>query len=585
MDAVAEIKSRLDIEDVVSEYVRLKRSGRNFKGLSPFTNEKTPSFVVSPEKQIWHDFSSGRGGDIFSFIQEVEGVDFKRSLEILAQKSGVDLSQYRSGSSESSTKGKDHKQRLFDAVELAVVFYQRQLLSNTEALNYLRKTRDFSKQTILDFRFGYSPEKGSPLMEYLLNKKFTQKELRAAGLLGESGGRYFDMFRGRIMVPLLDSQGRAVGFTARILKKDDNAPKYINTPATILYDKGRQLFGFSQAKNAIRKSGFSVVVEGNLDVVASHQAGVANVVASAGTALTEPQLKELQRFSADIRLAFDNDRAGQDAAERIMPIAQKLGLEMGVVELPKGKDPDDLIRENPKSWQETVDKPRYMLDWLISRIAEQTDIGSASGKRVLTSRILQILQQVEDPVEREHYLNKLSDLTKTSLKTLNKKFELLSQPAQVSRQRFKSVKNNQQQPNDETSNNEQKRLLMNLFALSEENQLAAKLIKIFPEDIFQEQDEVLYQSEVDKPKKTPTDYAKMVALLNEEMYQSSDSEELDYQARNLAKRLAEQCAKNQKQQLSIKLENANEREESSLLAQIKEADDLKKSLIAKIEQT
>ncbi len=592
MDAVEDIKGRLSIEDVVSEYVQLKRAGRNFKGLSPFTNERTPSFIVSPEKQIWHDFSSGRGGDMFTFIQEVEGVDFKRSLEILAQKSGLDLAEYRSKFSGDGSGGqKDFKERLYQAAEWAAVYYQRKLLGSggQNALNYVRKARGYDKQTILDFRFGYSPEKGSPLMEALMEKGFSQKELRSAGLLGERDGRYFDMFRGRLMVPLLDPQGRPVGFTARILNKDPDAPKYINTPATILYDKGRQLFGFSQAKNAIRKSGFVVVVEGNLDVVASHQAGVQNVVASAGTALTEYQLKELQRFTGDIRLAFDCDRAGQAAAERIVPIAQKLGLEMSVISIPEGKDPDDLIRDDPKMWTKAIESNRYMLDWLIDRFAQVNDVKTANGKRALTDEMFKILSKVDDPVEREHYLNQLSEMTKTSLASLNKKFALFSNSPDGN-PRLKKVKVSDVNGGDQalSSSRELQAILQNLFALAISNQLAKEFLKSLPDNIFDDQEAREYYKSINQgsdnyeKSNNSTNYAKMVALLNEEMYQSSDSEEQDYQARNLAKRLAEQYAKTKTNLIQEKLQNADPKSEKQLLEQVKEIDQLRREMIDNI---
>ncbi|MCA9328156.1 DNA primase, partial [Candidatus Saccharibacteria bacterium] len=419
MDAVGEIKSRLSIEDVISEYVQLKRSGRNFKGLSPFTNEKSPSFMVSPEKQIWHDFSSGKGGDVFSFIQEVEGIDFKGALELLARKAGLNLEEYQP--KQSGRLDKSSNERLYAAVEQAVKFYQVQLTKHMPSLKYLREKRAYEKQTLLDFRFGYSPEDGKALLTYLTKKGFNTEELRKAGLISSRGRDVYDMFRGRIMIPLLDSQGRPVGFTARQLRDDKNSPKYINTPSTPLYDKGRQVFGLSQAKEAIRKSGFVVVVEGNLDVVASHQAGIKQVVASAGTALTNYHLKSLQRFTGDVRLSFDDDRAGQEAAERAIPLAQSVGVELSMISLPSGKDPDELIKQNPKAWEESVKNSQYMVDWLIERIAESLDLQSAQGKRQFINHILEIVRQLKEPVEQEHYVRKLAERTNTSFETIQAK--------------------------------------------------------------------------------------------------------------------------------------------------------------------
>jgi DNA primase len=265
MDAVAEVKSRLNIEDVISEYVQLKRAGRNFKGLSPFTNEKSASFIVSPEKQIWHDFSSGRGGDMFTFVQEVEGLDFKGALDLLARRAGVDLEQFK-GSGGTNTNAQ-FKNRALEALELATKFYQRQLTANNPALQYLIKDRKFTKETLLNWRLGYAPNNGQALTDFLTKHGFERDEMKRSGLVVERYSRLSDMFRGRVMVPLSDSRGSVIGFTARLLDDNPNAPKYINTPQTIVYDKGRNVFGLNFAKEAIRKTGFVVVVEGNMDVI------------------------------------------------------------------------------------------------------------------------------------------------------------------------------------------------------------------------------------------------------------------------------------------------------------------------------
>src|SRR5579884_1618868 len=293
MDAVDEVKQRLSIEDVVGEYVPLKRAGRNWKGLSPFTNEKTASFIVSPEKQIWHDFSSGKGGNMFSFVMEVEGLDFKAALELLARKAGIDIEQYRT-----RRPGGPNKERLYGLLELATKFYQVQFSNNKKTLDYVLTKRRFSKETALEWRLGYSPNTGKALVNFAKSKGFTEAEIKLAGLSSQSyRGTVQDMFRGRLMIPLQDPQARVIGFTARLLTDDPQAPKYINTPQTVLYDKSRHIYGLHLAKEAIRKSDFAVLVEGNLDVVASHQAGIRQVVATAGTALTESQLKALSRFS------------------------------------------------------------------------------------------------------------------------------------------------------------------------------------------------------------------------------------------------------------------------------------------------
>ena len=272
MDAKDEVKTRLSIEDVIGEYVQLKRAGRNWKGLSPFTAEHTPSFVVSPDKQIWHDFSSGKGGDMFSFVMEVEGLDFRQALELLARRAGIDLEQYeqKGGRGAKGQSFGKQKERLYEALELATHFYQTQFAHSKTALEYTLQKRAFSKETALEWRLGYSPNNGRALVDFLKTKGFTQNEIKLAGLTNQRGG---DMFRGRLQIPLCDPSGRVIGFTARLLADDPQAPKYINTPATALYDKSRHVFGLHLAKEAIRKSGIVVVAEGNMDVIASRREG------------------------------------------------------------------------------------------------------------------------------------------------------------------------------------------------------------------------------------------------------------------------------------------------------------------------
>ena len=303
-DARDEIRARINLEDLVSEYVELKRAGRNFKALSPWTNERTPSFVVSPDKQIWHDFSSGKGGDIFGFIMEVEGMSFREALGFLARKAGVELKNYDSKQSAENAK---RKKRLYEALSTAVHFYQHSLIRDKQALNYVFRDRKMSKEIVTEFQIGYASSGRQTLTDYLTQKGFSIQEINAAGLLNRFGG---DIFNGRMMIPLQDPSGATIGFTGRILNDEPNSPKYLNTPQTMLYDKSRHVFGLSQAKQSIRKNNFVVVVEGNMDVIASHQDDVKNVVATAGTAMTSQHLKSISRYTNDIRLCFDADAAG-----------------------------------------------------------------------------------------------------------------------------------------------------------------------------------------------------------------------------------------------------------------------------------
>ncbi len=415
-DAKEEVRARLNIEDVIGEYVQLKRAGRSFKGLSPFSGERTPSFFVSPDKHIWHDFSTSKGGDVFAFIMEVEGMDFRQALEHLARKAGVDLSMYQN-------KGSQHiaerKKRLFAANDLAAKYYQQSLLSNHHALEYVFRKRKLSKQIVQEFRIGYAPTTGDALVQFLLKKGFSKSEISDAGLTNQYGG---DMFRGRMTVPLMDGTGQVIGFTARIIVDDPKAPKYLNTPQTLLYDKGRHVFGLSQAKEAIRKCDYSVIVEGNLDVVSSHQVDIAQVVATAGTAMTEHHLRALSRLSGSVRLSFDGDKAGIAATERSIPIAQEVGVDIKVVELPDGaKDPDELIQQSAELWQQAIDNAVPVVEWILKQYSRREDMTSAQGKRAFTTAGLRVVRALQDPVEQEFYIKEIARQSDTSVATLMKK--------------------------------------------------------------------------------------------------------------------------------------------------------------------
>lgn len=432
-DAKEEVRARLNIEDVVGEYVQLKRAGRNFKGLSPFSGEKTPSFFVSPDKHIWHDFSSNKGGDVFSFIMEVEGLDFRQALELLARRAGVDLSMYQSSGSQELAK---RKKRLLEANELAAKYFQQSLVNNKHAQEYVFGKRKLSKQVVQDFRLGYAPDNNEGLTGLLKKRGFSANEARDAGLINRFNG---DLFRGRMMVPLMDASGQVIGFTGRIIKDDPSAPKYLNTPQTLLYDKSRHVFGLSQAKEAIRTSDYSVIVEGNLDVVSSHQVDMKQVVATAGTALTEGHLRALSRLSPVIRLAFDGDKAGIAATERAIPIAQTVGVELSIISLPDGaKDPDELIQQDPALWQKAIDTAEPVVDWVIAQFAKREDLKTAAGKRNFTTAAVTVIRSLRDPVEQDHYLSQIAAMTDTTRDALTRKLSQVGTAAEAPKKSIKA---------------------------------------------------------------------------------------------------------------------------------------------------
>jgi DNA primase len=577
MDAVEDIKSRLAIEDVVSEYVQLKRAGRNLKGLSPFSSEKTPSFMVSPEKQIWHDFSSGKGGDMFSFVMEMEALDFKGTLELLARKAGVDLSQYRSGASSGNSQ---LKERLLAAHELAAKFYQAHLKQNKIALQYLLEKRQFSKKTVLEFQLGYAPNTGTALLDFLRKKDFTPDELQKAGLVTKRYNGLGDMFRGRIMVPLADQQGNVIGFTARLLEDVPNAPKYLNTPQTLLYDKGRHVYGLHLAKEAIRKEKYAVVVEGNLDVIASHQAEVTNVVATAGTAMTERHLKAVGRFAEDVRLAFDQDQAGLNAAERAIPLAGKAGVSLSIITIPEGKDPDELVRKNPDSWRAVIQKPQYALDWLIERHAAQLDLASATGKRQFSDIILKIVRQLPDQVEQDHYLDALAKRIEVSKDALSRKLTSTADPTRRLRQNKAT--------HDPVAHTDRLKAQNRLLALTLMQPALRHYLKPITADMLlgDEPRQLLkflstHLQFAGDPKEAEelrgvADYVKILSLQFEELYNGLELLALRDEATRLQTRLIEQYVKTKKQPLIEAMHTATESEAAKLLGQAQALDNLLK---------
>lgn len=575
MDAVAEVKARLSVEDVISEYVQLKRAGQNYKGLSPFTNERTPSFVVSPDKQIWHDFSSGRGGDMFTFVQEVEGLDFIGALELLARKAGIDLEQYQS---KGGKKG-PAKERLYALLDAAAKFYQVQFAANPAAYNYLLKKRKFSKHTALEFRLGYSPDTERAATDYLFKKGFTEEELKAAGISVLRRGRLGDMFRGRIMIPLADPFGQIIGFTARLLEDRTDAPKYINTSSTVLYDKSRHIYGLHLAKQSIRTDKIAVLVEGNLDVIASHQAGVKNVVATAGTALTEQQLKNLGRLTPDIRLAFDQDRAGIAAAERAIPIASKVGVELSIITIPDGNDPDELIQKDPKIWKNAIAVHQPALDWLIEKYQAQLDLSTAVGKRKFSDTIINIVRRLSDTVEQDHYIQKIAGIIDIDIGSMRAKLQ--GSDSDVPR-----LKKMNASPTPIATNKEAKRLQQRLLGLSLMLPGTRGYLDLLEESMFDEPEakrvfsflkaNLEFDGEVEKAAELnqDRDYVKMLSLQFDELYGEIDTMELQYEAARLRATIIDYFVKQQKKEISARFTDASDASTEELLIKARALDQL-----------
>ncbi len=403
---VAEIKSKLPVADIVGETVALKRAGTVHKGLCPFHAEKTPSFIVTPDRETWHCFGCGEHGDIFTFLMRRDGLDFREALARLAERAGVELSQH-------TAREDRHRRRLREALEAAIAWYREVLLQARQAhraRTYLAE-RGLSDETLERFGIGYALNTWEAMSKRLRAKGFTDDELSGAGLASPSTrGGVYDRFRGRIIIPIRDASGRAVGLGGRILPEGEG-PKYLNSPATALFDKSRTLYGIDLAKGAIRREKLAVIVEGYSDVMAAHQAGFVNVVASLGTALTAGQVELANRYADAVALAYDVDLAGETATQR--GLLEELGpvvSKVRVIRIPAGKDPDELIRTDPDQWRKAVADAAELLPYFMQRAAGEVDLRQAQGRSGYTRRMLDLLRRLPDRVEQDSYVPQLAQL-------------------------------------------------------------------------------------------------------------------------------------------------------------------------------
>ncbi len=404
MDTVEQVKAKLSIVDVVSPYVKLTKSGRNWKGLSPFNKEKTPSFYVNPERGTYYCFSSGQGGDHFEFIQKMEGVDFKGALKILADKAGIEI-QYSGGRSK---EDKDKKDRLYEAMARAEALYAGNLSEGKavagSAYAYAL-SRGLSEETIKQWSLGYAPEAWRLALEKLGEAGFTNQELIQAGLVKEADekkGTFYDRFRNRLMFPIRDSAGRTVAFTGRALDPNDLA-KYLNSPETDLYKKSEILFGMDQAKDAIRQRGFALLVEGQMDLLMLHQIGFTNTIALSGTALTPQHLSLIKRYADNLMLALDSDRAGLNASMKNAIAALRAGMRVKAVKLPAGKDPADLAVEDSKDLTKRVADAKPIVEFFLSVLSESE--GDQHRLLLLAEKtVLPLINAIESPLEKEHFV-------------------------------------------------------------------------------------------------------------------------------------------------------------------------------------
>jgi len=409
---IEEIKSRLDIVEVIGSYIKLHKAGANYRALCPFHSEKKPSFFISPARQIWHCFGScGTGGDVFKFVMKIEGVEFGDALRILAKKAGVELKR-------EDPKLRTERERLYEISELASKFFETQLRESPggkEVKKYLLD-RGVNEESIKKWRLGYAPDVWQGLSDFLVGRGYKREEAEKAGLSlkSEKTGNYYDRFRGRIIFPIFDLNSQVVGFGGRIFKKTirtdgQEEAKYINSPGTMLYDKSRILYGLDKAGKAIRENGVSILVEGYFDVIIASQSGLENVVATSGTALTPYHLKILKRYSNNLLTAFDMDIAGNSATKRGIDLAQNLGFDIKIMTMPRESDPADIGRESPEKLKKLVKEAKSIYNFYFEDVISRFDRNSLEGKKKISEILLPVIKKIPNKIEQAVWIKNLAE--------------------------------------------------------------------------------------------------------------------------------------------------------------------------------
>lgn len=404
---VDDIKTRLDAVELIQTYLKVTKAGANYKANCPFHGEKTPSFMISPSKQIWHCFGCGRGGDIFKFVMEIEGLDFAEALKMLAQKAGVVLKR-------ENPQIRSEKNRLYDLCEEASLVFEKSLALTPAVRNYLKK-RGVGDTEVKEFRLGYAPQSWDFLLRSLTARGFKKEEAEKAGLAvkSEDKSSWYDRFRNRIMFPITDANSRVIGFGGRVFdalpgqnKKDE--AKYVNTPNTPIYDKSNVLYGFDRAKNEIRAQNRVVVVEGYMDCLMSHKAGVKNTIAVSGTALTPLQLKTLRRLCDTMITSFDTDAAGESATRRSLALASQFEFERKIAAIPAGKDPADAVLENPQFWVSAVNEAKPVVEFFFKKTFREKNPNHINGKKEISFLLLPLVAELANEIEKSHWVAELA---------------------------------------------------------------------------------------------------------------------------------------------------------------------------------
>ena len=431
---IEQIKSRLNIVDVVGEYIKLEKAGINYRALCPFHNEKTPSFFVSPSRQMWHCFGGcNEGGDIFKFVMKIEGIEFIDALKLLAKKAGVQLKT----SSKKYEEIKTQREKLLDICKKATIFFSTQLnksKTGLEAKDYLMK-RGLKEETIKEWKIGYAPSTWDSLCNYLIGLGYERKDIIDAGLASE---KFFDRFRSRIIFPICDFNGQPVGFTGRVFNSDDEA-KYLNTPNTLLYDKSQALYGLDKAKVEIRKNDSCVLVEGNVDCIMSHQSGVKNCLAVSGTALTPAHLGIIKRFSNNLILSFDMDLAGNNATKKGIDMALKNGFNVKVISMNSEKDPADIILSSGEDeWKKIIKEAKPINQFYFDLSFKDRDVKSVEDQKKIVSELLPIFKKIDNTIEQTYWIQKLAEklsIREDDIRQEMKKVNLPKQEVEVQKEK------------------------------------------------------------------------------------------------------------------------------------------------------
>lgn len=450
-DFIEKLKDTVDIVDVVSDYVALKKTGKNYKGLCPFHQEKTPSFTINPDKQFYYCFGCGAGGNVFNFLMEIEHITFQETLKILAKRAGLEIPHQSSHEKRIMVE----RDRLFEINQVAAKFYHYLLMEKeiaAKAVEYLKK-RGFTREDMESFYLGYAPPGWRSLLNFMTGRGYQQEELLKAGLvLTNNNNSYYDRFRDRIIFPIFNLRGEVLAFGGRIINSTvSNTPKYLNSPDTLIYKKGENLYGFNWARDKIRETDSAIMMEGYTDVLSAHKAGITNAVASLGTALTVEQAKFLKRYAQTIFIAYDADAAGTSATLRGLDILKKAGLNVRVINLPENTDPDDFIREQgKKEFARLQEEACSLIDFKIEQIVKGKDLTKTDEKVNLTREIVQLLAGLEDKIEREVYLQEIADRFQLNFEVLREEVARVSRDKD-SKKKDKNYQNRYTKKDNETN--------------------------------------------------------------------------------------------------------------------------------------